>query len=64
MSSRFIPVRLLHYVIRVENVSPLAAKPLEFTGKLAVLRGLLGLRNFMLSQLLECGYGLFQLKSL
>lgn len=64
LSSGFIPVTLLHYIIRVKKFCPLAAKPLECTGQLSVLRGLLGLRNVILCQLLECGYGLFQLKSL
>jgi hypothetical protein len=64
MSSGFIPVTIVHYIIRVEKFCPLAAKPLVCKRQLAVLRGLLGLRNVMLSQLLEFGYGLFQLKSL
>jgi hypothetical protein len=45
MSSGFILVTLFHYIIRVEKFCPLAAKPLECTGQLAVLRGLLVLRN-------------------
>lgn len=45
ISSGFIPVTLFHYIIRVEKFCPLAAKPLECTRQLAVLRGLLGLKN-------------------
>lgn len=45
VSLGFIPVTLFHYIIRVEKFCPLAAKPLECTRQLAVLRGLLGLKN-------------------